>query len=107
MTHGLQIRYSTTELYRLSRGKSVPLYFPSVTVLFCDSFLDRIRKTLFAETPQLKLRKQVRSDSNAYLAVLETAVLPIKLLTNNRHQTVSTYVFRAVRGTMEFSLSAR
>ena len=74
---------------------------------FCDSFEARIRKNAFAETPQLKLCKQVRSDLNAYLAVLKTAVLPIKLLTNNRHQTVSTYVFRAVRGTMEFSLSAR
>ena len=26
---------------------------------------------------------------------------------HNRHQTVSTYVFRAVRSTMEFSLCAR
>lgn len=34
-----------------------------------------------AETPQLKLCKQVRSDLNAYLAVLETAVFPIKLPT--------------------------
>ena len=80
MTHGLQIRYSTTELYRLSRGNSVPLYFPSVTVLFATVFWIASENT-FAETPQLKLRKQVRSDSNAYLAVLETAVFPIKLPT--------------------------
>ena len=38
VTYGVQIRYSTTELYRLSRGNSVPLYFPSVTVLFATVF---------------------------------------------------------------------
>ena len=51
-----------------------------------------------------KTLQQARRDLNSYLAVLETAVLPIKLPTYNRLQTVSTYVFRTVRGTMEFSL---
>ena len=67
--------------------------------VFFQNFASRLRILLSG--------KQARSDSNAYLAVLETAVLPIKLPTNNRPSAVSTYVFRAVRGTMEFSLSAR
>ena len=79
-TYRLQGDCTVIVLYRLSRGKAVPFSFLSVTVLYATVFWIASENT-FAETPQLKLCKQARSDSNAYLTVLETAVFPIKLPT--------------------------
>ena len=79
-TYRLQGDCTAIVLYRLSRGKAVPFSFLSVTVL-CATVLWIASENTFAETPQLKLCKQARSDSNAYLTVLETAVFPIKLPT--------------------------
>lgn len=76
-TYRLQGDCTAFVLYRLSRGRAVSCV-PSATVLYSPL------QNCMARNSAAKTLQQVRNDSNAYLAVLETAVLPIKLLTHVR-----------------------
>ena len=68
-TYRLQGDCTVIVLYRLSRGKAVPFSFLSVTVLYATVFWIASENT-FAETPQLKLCKRYRRDSNTdYISV--------------------------------------
>ena len=71
--YGVQIHCFSTKLYRLSRA--VPLSTDC-------SLLRFFKMNNFSRDSATKTLQQAISDSNAYLAILETAILPIKLPTH-------------------------
>ena len=99
MTYGLQIRGSTTELYRLSSKTAVGKPY-SVTVL-CARQFPRDTHLIFAENSATKTLLSGISGLEPETWILKVSLLyQLSYIPHNRPLTVSTRIYRAMRDTM-------
>ena len=103
MTYGLQIRGSTTELYRLSSKTAVGKPY-SVTVL-CARQFPRDTHLIFAENSATKTLLSGISGLEPETWILKVSLLyQLSYIPHNRPLTVSTRIYRAMRDTIRFVL---